>query len=738
MNVEEIVSKLSVEEKIALIVGAGFSKTVLGAAGETRAIERLGVPSIVLSDGPAGVRIYPARLGVADTFYTTAFPNEIVLTSTWNLDLVERVGKAIGEEAREYGVDVMLAPAVNMHRIPLCGRIFEYFSEDPVLAGEMAAAYIRGVQSEGVGATIKHFVGNEQEEGRMYINTVISERALREIYLRPFEIAIKKANPWAVMAAYNKLNGLYCTQSPWLLTQVLRREWGYSGLVMTDWWAGDNPVEQVKAGCDLIMPGDDGVVKRLLEAYSNGVLSEEVITERARNVLRLVAMSLKARGYKPSHKPNLEEHAKIAYEAAVEGVVLLKNEAALPIAKNARVALFGRGSYWTIPGGLGSGYTYPRYVVSIADGLKERGVAIDPDVERVYMSTMHRLTFIGHSHRAFRQIREGSLRAGDVGTVEYLLLHLADELISWSETMAIQEDFFTEEFLDRVARGSDVAIVTISRVSTEGFDRVPAQGDLYLRDDEQRLIARVSNAFHKYGKKVVVLLNVPGPIEIASWRDLVDAILVIWLPGQEAGRAVADILLGKASPSGKLPLTWFKDPFEAPAMRTYPGEPRDNPVQVVYYEDIYVGYRYYDTFGVEPAYEFGYGLSYTTFEYRDLAVEKASDSIVVRLTVRNTGKYSGKEVVQVYVKPPVGKLDKPFQELKGFHKTRVLAPGEEEIVSIAIPIEHLASFNGKHWIVEKGQYEVRVGASSRDVRLKATIEIENDMCFDVSWRRTPC
>jgi len=266
---------MSLREKISLIVGAGFSRSITGAAGETRSIERLGIPGVVLADGPAGLRIHPLRLGVKNEFYVTAFPNEIMLASTWNTMLVEEVGRAIGEEVRDYGVDVLLAPGLNMHRIPIGGRIFEYFSEDPILAGEMASAYVNGVQSAGVGATLKHFVAHEQEVNRLKVNIVVSERALREIYLRPFEIAIKKSKPWAVMAAYNKLNGVYCTQNPWLLTKVLREEWGYNGLVMTDWHAGDNPVEQIKAGVDLIMPGDDEIIEKLIEAVEKGEITED-------------------------------------------------------------------------------------------------------------------------------------------------------------------------------------------------------------------------------------------------------------------------------------------------------------------------------------------------------------------------------------------------------------------------------------------------------------------------------
>lgn len=739
MRVEEILKELTIEEKISLVVGAGLSKAVPGAAGETRPIEKRSIPSIVLADGPAGVRIHPLRLGSKNTFYVTSFPNEILLASTWNLEIAEAVGKAIGEEARDYGVDVLLAPALNMHRIPLGGRIFEYFSEDPLLAGKMAAAYVRGVQSVGVGATLKHFVGHEQEENRLQYNVVVSERALREIYLRPFEIAIREGKPWAVMGAYNKLHGKYCVQNPWLLTRVLREEWGFDGLVMTDWGAGDNPVEQVKSGVDLIMPGSDEIFAKLVEAYKQGLLDEELINSRARRVLELVCKTLRYRGHKPSNSPSLDEHAKISYEAAVEGIVLLENRGALPLPERPKLALFGKGSYWTVKGGLGSGDSYPRYIVSVADGLKERGALVDPEVERAYRRMMHRWYEYGESILLFKKLRESALGEVNSWLIELLMTHFADMMIEYIRVMNLPEDPFTEEELEEFARRNDAAIITISRVSTEGFDRFPLRGDYYLRDDELRIIDKVSRAFHKFNKKVIVLLNVPGPVDVTEWKDLVDAILVIWLPGQEAGRAVADILLGRVSPSGKLPLTWPKDLYETPAMKGYPGEPRENPREVAYSEDIYVGYRYYSTFGVEPAYEFGFGLSYTTFEYKDLDVRLVNSSeLVVSLKVKNTGHYQGKEVVQVYVRALDPRINRPLLELKGFYKTKTLKPGEEEVVQIKIPLEYLAVFNGGKWIIEKGKYEVNVGASSRDIRLKGIVEIQKDACFDPAWRPTTC
>lgn len=738
MNLDNIVKELTLEEKITLLIGAGISKTILGAAGETRAIQRIAIPSVVLSDGPAGVRIYPARLSDKKTYITTAFPNAVLLASTWNIELIEKVGKAIGEEAKEYGVDVMLAPGLNIHRIPLCGRNFEYFSEDPLLSGEIAAAYVRGIQSVGVGATLKHFVANDQETNRFFINVIASERALREIYLRAFEIAIEKSNPWAIMAAYNKLNGRYCSQSPWLLTKVLREEWKYEGLVMTDWWAGDDPIEQIKAGINLIMPGDDNIVKRLLEAYKQGLLDEKTVNDRVSRVLNLVLKSLKYQGYTPSFKPDLEKHSEIAYEAAVEGFVLLKNDNALPLSSSARIAVFGKGSYFTVKGGLGSGNTYPKHVVSVVDGLRGRGITIDEELDNIYRKVLP--SFWGNVDfmNSIRRSRIDLIKEADALGVSWLLIDFTEHMLEYLNNLHVPENFLDINVLEGIAYRNDVALITISRISGEGFDRLPLKGDFYLRDDEFDLIKKVSEVFHRFNKKVVTILNVPGPIEIDSWRDLVDAILVVWLPGQEAGRAIADVLLGRNSPSGRLPLSWPNNLYEIPTMRGFPGEPKNNPVKVVYGEDVYVGYRYYDTFNVEPAYEFGYGLSYTEFEYRDLEIRKENDMVKVKLKVINVGRYPGKEVVQVYIKPPQGRIDKPIQELKGFQKTKLLNPGCEEEVEIVIPIKYLSSFAEGKWTVERGIYEVRVGSSSRRIKLSGYLELENDICFDVSWNRTRC
>ncbi|MCD6552161.1 glycoside hydrolase family 3 protein [Thermotoga sp.] len=717
-KVNEILSQLTLEEKVKLVVGVGLPglfgnphSRVVGAAGETHPVPRLGIPTFVLADGPAGLRINPTRENDENTYYTTAFPVEIMLASTWNRELLEEVGRAMGEEVREYGVDVLLAPAMNIHRSPLCGRNFEYYSEDPVLSGEMASAFVKGVQSQGVGACIKHFVANNQETNRMVVDTIVSERALREIYLRGFEIAVKKAKPWSVMSAYNKLNGKYCSQNEWLLKKVLREEWGFEGFVMSDWYAGDNPVEQLKAGNDLIMPGKTyqvnterrDEIEEIMEALREGKLSEEILNECVRNILTVLVNAPSFKGYKYSNKPDLEEHAKIAYEAGAEGVVLLKNKGALPLSEDSKIALFGTGQIETIKGGTGSGDTHPRYTISILEGVKERGLKFDKELASTYEEYVKKM----------RETEEYKPKTDSWGTVI---------------KPKLPENFLSEKEIKKLAKKNDVAVVVISRISGEGYDRKPVEGDFYLSDDEVELIKTVSKEFHEQGKKVVVLLNIGSPIEVASWRDLVDGILLVWQAGQEMGRIVADVLVGKINPSGKLPTTFPKDYADVSSW-TFPGEPKDNPQRVVYEEDIYVGYRYYDTFGVEPAYEFGYGLSYTKFDYSDLKVQLEGSVLKVSYTVTNAGDRAGKEVSQVYIKAPKGKIDKPFQELKAFHKTRLLNPGESEEIVLEIPVRDLASFDGKEWVVEAGEYEVRVGASSRNIRLKEKFTLDEERRF---------
>lgn len=713
MDLNEVLSNLTLEEKVKIVVGVGIPglfgnppSKVVGVAGETHPIDRLNLPSARLADGPAGLRISPTREGDEQTYHATAFPIASMLASTWNRKIVENVGKAMGEEVREYGVDILLAPAMNIHRNPMCGRNFEYYSEDPLLSGEMAAAFVRGVQSQGVGACLKHFAANEQETNRMSVDTIVSERALREIYLKGFEIAVKKSKPWTVMSAYNKLNGKYCSQHGWLLKKVLREEWSFNGFVMSDWYAGDDPVQQLKAGNDLITPGKTYQVnpsrkdemEEILQAVKEGRLSEEELNECVKNVLKILINSPSFKNYQYSDKPDLDAHAKIAYEAAGEGVVLLKNEGTLPLSENTKIALFGTGQIETVKGGTGSGDTHPRYVVSILQGMRERKLRIDEELTKIYEDYIEQM----------RQKEEYRVRRDPWGT---------------PIKPKLPENFLQREKIEKLASRNDVAIVVISRISGEGYDRKPVKGDFYLSDDEREFIETVSKTFHKFGKKLIVLLNVGSPIEIASWRDLVDTIVLVWQAGQETGRVVADTLSGRINPSGKLPTTFPMDYEDVPSWN-FPGEPKEDPKRVVYEEDIYVGYRYYDTFGVEPAYEFGFGLSYTKFEYKDLDVSIEKDALEISFTVKNVGNFAGKEVSQVYIKAPKGRLDKPLQELKAFEKTELLEPGQTERITLDILLRDLASFDGKEWLIEGGEYEIRVGTSSRDIRLKETIFLE--------------
>ncbi|MGC9796254.1 beta-glucosidase [Fervidobacterium riparium] len=711
MDIEALVSKMTTEEKIRLVVGVGVlgafgnpEPKVSGAAGETAEIERLGIPKTVLADGPAGLRIDPERKNDERKYHATAFPVETMLASTWNRDILRKVGRAMGEEVREYGVDILLAPAINIHRNPLGGRNFEYYSEDPYLTGEMAASFVEGVQSEGVGACIKHFVVNEQETNRMTIDTVVSERALREIYLKPFEIAIKKAKPWTVMSSYNKMNGLYTSQNKWLLKKVLRDEWGFEGFVMTDWFAGDNAAQQIMSENDLLMPGNTyqifknrrPEIEEITEAYEKGEITDEMLNERVKAILRVLVKTPAFKGYKYSNNPDLEAHAKVSYEAGSEGVVLLKNDNTLPINETTKIALFGTGQIETIRGGTGSGETHPQYMISFLDGLLEKGLNVDKELAEFYRNK------IAEFRKTDYVITKGQ----------------------WGEDIVprLPQDIISQEEIEKIAERNDLGIYILTRISGEGVDRKLEKGDFYLTDDEFSIIKKLSETFRSKGKKFAVVLNIGSPIEIESWKSLCDAIVLVWQPGQEAGRILADVLTGKINPSGKLPTTFPKRYEDVPS-RSFPGEPRENPAVVVYDEDIYVGYRYYDTFRIEPSYEFGFGLSYTKFEYKDLQIQQVGNKIYVSFTVENTGMFAGKEVAQVYVRAPRGKIDKPYQELKGFEKTKELQPGESQRISVEIQISNLASFDGNCWKVEPGRYEIRVGASSRDIRLTGYIEI---------------
>ena len=721
-RVADLLSRLTLEQKVRLVSGLGMNmnpdqsgdfETVPGAAGYTYPIDELGMPSIVLADGPAGLRIWPERTGEERTYYATAFPIETSLASSWDTDLIESVGRAMGDEVKEYGVDVLLAPGMNIHRDPRGGRNFEYYSEDPFLSGHMAGALINGVESVGVGATPKHYVANNQETNRVMVDTIVSERALREIYLRGFEIAVKKSDPWAIMSAYNKVNGIAVSEHRPLLVDVLREEWGFSGVVMTDWFAGYDPVAQMVTGNELLMPGQEDRTLQIHEAVLNGDLDEAILDRNVALIIEMVFKSPTFAGYAHSDDPDLKANAKTARVAAAESAVLLKNEKrVLPLTfSTKKIAAFGIGSYEFVSGGTGSGDVNESYTVALIEGLTNREYEVDKSLQEIY-----ELYIAGEK------------------------LKLPKKKSFFELVPPLPEMPLDSDLLDGAAVANDIALLTIGRNSGEFQDR-ELKGDFYLTEVERAMIDGVSSAFHRAGKKVVVILNIGNVIETASWRGQADAILLPWQGGQEAGNAVVDVLTGDVNPSGKLPTTFPIRYEDVPSSDTFPGIEipgeeisiaggllKAKPSRVEYEDDIFVGYRYYDTFDVSPAYEFGYGLSYTRFDYSDITIA-ANGGFSITVTVTNAGAVAGREVIQLYVTAPEGNLVKPAKELKGFSKTSELPPGASETVTFELSSNDLASFHDDRaaWISEGGEYLVSVGASSRDIRSAASFILEKEV-----------
>ncbi|RGJ95982.1 glycoside hydrolase family 3 C-terminal domain-containing protein [Bacteroides uniformis] len=723
-SLDEVIGAMTLEEKAHLVVGtgmAGFSgdsavigatrKLVPGAAGTTYPIERLGIPAVVLADGPAGLRIDPKREGDSATYYCTHFPIGTLLASTWDQELVESVGQSIGNEVLEYGADVLLAPALNIHRNPLCGRNFEYYSEDPLVSGKIAAAYVRGVQSNGVGTSIKHFAVNNQETNRMATDAHVSPRALREIYLKGFEIAVKESAPWTVMSSYNYLNGVYTSENKELQTTMLRDEWGFKGMVMTDWFGGKDAVAQMVAGNDMLQPGLPKQYEAIVKGVQDGALDEAILNQNVKRILEMILQTPRFKGYEYSNKPDLKAHAAVTRQSATEGMVLLKNDnGALPLAADVKnVALFGCTSYDFIAGGTGSGNVNRAYTVSLLDGLKNAGYVVDEALKNSYEAYLK-----AEKERLSKDKKEWFMP--DTRPAE----------------MAVSAQVIREQ-----AAKADVALVTLGRTSGEFLDRMVA--DFNLTKEEQNMLKAVSDVFHAAGKKVVVVLNIGGVIETASWKSAPDAILCAWQAGQEGGNSVADVLSGKASPSGKLTMTFPVKFEDAASSDNFPIDMRvstdlmnkggkKNDVKNVdytnYEEDIYVGYRYFDTFGKQVSYPFGYGLSYTTFAYDKAAVKADNGAYTVSVEVKNTGKVAGKEVVQLYVSAPDAAANKPEKELKAFAKTKELKPGEAVVVTLKVNADDLASYDeaASAWVVTPGNYKFLVGASSRDI--KATLEAE--------------
>ena len=728
-NIDAIVSEMTIEEKCELIVGGraemfkpnAYKKVKApGAAGVINEIPRLGIPATVLSDGPAGVRIRPHRPGDDRTFFCTGFPIGSLISSTWNTELVLEAGKTMGSEAKEYGIDILLTPGINIHRNPLCGRNFEYYSEDPLLSGKIAAAMINGVESNNVGTSLKHYAANNQETNRLANNSIVSERALREIYLKGFEIAVKEAQPWTIMSSYNYINGEHASQSYRLLTEILRNEWGFEGVVVSDWGAGYDEAAQIRAGNDLIQPGYNHNYYNLLKAVKDGSLSMEDLDRSVKRILQLALKTNRYKGYKYSEAPDLASNAQASRKIAEEGIILLENKGnSLPIATTQKIALFGITSYDFIAGGTGSGDVHRPYVVDLKQGLAQSGYNLDENVDAFYKAYM-----------ADEKLRCDRIN-GDNG---------------WQIDRERAIEVTHPELIENAAKTADCAVITFGRVFGEGKDRNYHYNYL-LSKDELTLLETVSEAFHKEGKKVNVILNIGGLVDIWAWKDLADGIILCWLPGQEGGNAVASVLSGATNPSGHLPSTISNDYWAEPTVDNFPILYADKPFNYSFYrqldgtvrnliknidytkyeEGIYVGYRYFNTFNKKAiAYPFGYGLSYTDFKFDDMTIEETEGGWKVSVLVTNTGKVAGKDVVQLYVKAPDKELDKPERELKGFAKTPVLNPGESYNAEIFVSKESLASFDeaADSWKLEKGTYTFIAAKHSLDNSQKAKIAIK--------------
>lgn len=733
-NIDKVVKAMTIEEKALLVTGIEMDKgtdihtavigasaqKVAGAAGATHAIPRLGIPSIVLADGPAGLRIAPTREGEDRTYYCTHFPIASLLASTWNQTLVEQVGGAIGNEAHEYGVDVILAPALNIHRNPLNGRNFEYYSEDPLLSGKIAAAYVRGVQSNGVGTSLKHFAANNHETNRTGVDIRVDERTLREIYLKGYEITVKEADPWTVMTSYNKINGLYTSEDPHLLQDILRDDWGFRGAVVTDWFGGKDTKAQMRAGNDMLQPGRVSQYEEIVSGVKDGSLDEECLDRNVARILSLIVRTPTFKKYSYGNNPDLKAHAAVTRQSAVEGMVLLENrDEALPLSADERkVALFGNTSYRFIAGGSGSGNVNRAYTVSLLEGLSNAGLSVDAGLRKKYEA-------------AIARDDEAAARAGKEENpfMAELPLPLPADYVP------------TDAEIAEYAKANDVAVITLGRRSGEFLDRTDA--DFNLSVNERRLITGVSRAFRAAGKKTVVVLNVGGVIETASWKNVPDAVLLSWQAGQEGGNSVADVLTGKENPSGRLPMTWPVSWRDHKSSENFPraedhsfnfdaflgkekaqGNVKDYD-WCNYAEGVYVGYRWFDKAGLKVSYPFGYGLSYTCFSYGKPSVVRDGDKVSLRLDVKNVGACAGKDVVELYVAAPGKTLEKPVKELRAFAKTGLLAPGASEEVVLEFAVPDLASYNveSESWDVEIGVYTMLVGASCTDIRCRAELEL---------------
>ena len=669
LDVPALLAALTIEEKAALLDGADFWRT--------QPVERLGIPGVMVTDGPHGLRKQAGEsdhVGLNESVPATCFPPAAGLASTWNRELLGRIGEALGRECRAEQVAVLLGPGVNMKRSPLCGRNFEYFSEDPLLAGDLAAALVNGLQSTGVGASLKHFAANNQETARMTVSADVDERTLREIYLPAFERVVTQAQPWTVMCSYNKINGTYASEDPWLLTQVLRDEWGFEGLVVSDWGAVNRRDAGVAAGLDLEMPSSGGAGTRvILDAVRAGTLSEADVDRAVTRVLTLIDRSQPA--LREGQTFDAEAHHTLAREAAAASAVLLKNAGGiLPLDPRSGGTIAVIGEFARSPRfqGAGSSQVNPTRVDTALDALR---TALD-----------------GHREVAFAPGFEIDSDAAD-------------------------EDLVAEAV--RAAAGADVAVLFLGlppSYESEGYDR----DHMDLPAHQIDLLHAVADA----NPRVVVVLSNGSVVTVAPWQDRAQAVLEGWLLGQAGGGATADLLLGAADPAGRLAETVPLRFADNPAVGAFPGELG----HVRYGEGLLIGYRWYDAHRLEVAYPFGHGLSYTSFAYSDLSVTVLADGaepiVEVGLTVTNTGKRAGRETVQLYVTDPQATVYRPEQELRAFTQVS-LAPGESTPVTLTLQTRAFAFWHTarKHWVVEGGAFGVRVGSSSRDIRLTGTVEL---------------
>ena len=664
-EIADLIKKMSLEEKAALCTGAG--------PWTTTPVERLGVPEMIVTDGPHGVR----RSDDIHSFITvslpaTCFPTANCMASTWDGDLIHKLGEAIAEECLALNVDVVLGPGVNMKRTPLCGRNFEYYSEDPYLAGEMAVSFIKGVQSKGVGTSLKHFAANNQEYQRSTISSEVDERTLREIYLPAFEAAVKKAMPWTVMCSYNKLNGTYAAENHRLLTKILKDEWGFEGLVVSDWGAVHDRVEALKAGLDLEMPGPrERRVKAVIDAVHSGKLEEAVLDEAVGRILKIV---FKAAETKKGGTFDVAGHHALARRVAGEGMVLLKNNGILPLQMHKQIAVIGHSAKEAYYQGGGSSHINPTQLDNPYEELQKM--------------------------------------AGDTE-------------LSYAEGYP-KDESFDQALIDEAcknARSAEVVLLYICLPATkesEGYDRP----DLDLTSHQVALIHAVTAV----QPNTVVILNNGAPVVMGEWIDSTAAVIEAWMMGQAGGGAIADVLYGKVNPSGKLAETFPLKLIDTPAYINYPGENGS----VRYGEGIFIGYRYYDAKEVPTLFPFGFGMSYTTFEYQNPKVSSQTfldvDGLTVSVDVTNTGKLAGKEVVQVYVKDQHASLVRPPKELKGFVKVE-LQPGETKTVSVALDFRSFAYYHPgyRQWISEDGAFDILIGASTTDIRCTQTVTLQSTL-----------